>query len=162
MYTGIVFLSSESPAWKFRSSVTGHCHWAIGSRRVLVCRFRNVQKRMAWTFRALKMRTLRCIRTSLSDYPPSDPVSCPRRTEPQLHQRKKKKQYHNLRDPHKQAAHSTNEQLTSFQKLPHIMKFVCLFVCFGLVGWLVSWLVGGCWLSVGWLVSSRPFHIYCQ
>jgi len=45
MYTGIVFLSSESPAWRFRSSGIGHCHWAIGSRPVLVHRFRNVHKK---------------------------------------------------------------------------------------------------------------------
>jgi len=54
MYTRIVFLSGESPAWRFRSSGIGHCYWVVGSRPVLVCRFRNVQKKNGVDFPRLE------------------------------------------------------------------------------------------------------------
>jgi len=133
---------------------------------------------MACTLRALKMRTLLCFRTSLSDYPPSDPASCRRRTEPQLHQRKKI-----VPQPSRstQAGSSFNQwaagEFSEITAHHEACLFVCLFVLGWLVGWLVGWLIGWLvgwlvdwlagwlvgwlagWLLVGWLVSSRPFLI---
>jgi hypothetical protein len=165
MYTGIVFLSSESPAWEFRSYVLGHCHWAIGSRPVLVCRFRTVQKKNGLDPPRLEDEDTTLLQDVIVRLPTQWPsvVSSKNGTSSTSAEKIVPQPSRST-----QAGSSFNQwaagEFSEITAHHEACLFVCLFVLVGwlvggLVGWLIGWLAG--WLA-SWLVSSRPFLIYCQ
>ena len=185
MYTGIVFLSSESPAWKCRSFGIGHCQWAIGSRPVLVCRFRNVQKKNGVDLPRLEDEDTTLLRNVIVRLPTRWPsvVSSKNGTSATSAGVEEKKNSTTTFEIH--TSRKLMQLMSSLRVFRNYLTswslfvglFICLFVYFGLVAWLAGWLIGWLvgwlagwlagwlvvgWLSVWWLVGSRPFLIYCQ
>jgi hypothetical protein len=126
----------------------GHCQWVIGSRcfEVTYClrlQVSNCPKRMAWTFRAVKMMLL-YVRTSGCDSHPVTQHHVLQEGSPELHRCRNVKQLPKLIRKLMQSVNSVR----LFRNYPTLCN--CLFVCV----WFFDWLVGR------WLVSYRPFVTY--